>query len=194
MVRKFLTLLAAVAGITFTACAQKNEPSTTTDNMDSEKKILVAYFSATGSTKAIAREIARQSGGRLYAITPEQPYTAADLDWTDKSSRCVDEMLNHPEKRPAVESFDGDISDYDLVFLGYPIWWGVAPTVVNAFIESLALDGKTVIPFATSYSSDGDKSYDELKKAYPAIVWGKGWLSKQGSTKGLSEWVTDSVK
>ncbi len=192
--KKILFLFAAVIGFAFTACAQKADSKKSTDNMNSEKKILVTYFSATGSTKAIAEKIAEQTAGTLYAITPEQPYSAADLDWTDKSSRCVDEMVNHPEKRPAVKAFDGNINDYDVIFLGYPIWWAVAPTVVNTFIESLELDGKKVIPFATSYSSEGDKSYDELKSAYPAISWGEGWLSKQGSTKGLNEWVTNSLK
>ena len=125
------------------------------------KKALVAYFSASGETEKLARTIAGVTGGALFEIAPETAYTAADLDWMDKKSRSTIEM-NNPASRPAIAGKRDNMNDYDTVFVGFPIWWYVAPTIINTFLESYDLTGKTIIPFATSGGSDMDKTNEKL--------------------------------
>ena len=138
------------------------------NSMQSNHKILVAYFSATGVTARAAQKVAEATGGEVYAITPAKPYTDADLDWRDKQSRSSVEM-NDPKARPALGGERLDVSEYDIVFIGYPIWWNQAPRLINTFIESHNLKGKTVIPFATSGGSTIAGSEVALKKAYPDL-------------------------
>ena len=130
-------------------------------------------FSATGTTERVAKQIAAETGGELYEIVPAQPYTAADLDWNDRQSRSSVEM-NDPKSRPALKVGKADIGSYDVIYLGYPIWWGVAPRIINTFIEANGLKGKRVMPFATSGGSGIEQSVEELKAAYPEIDWGEG--------------------
>ena len=115
-------------------------------------KTLVAYFSASGVTKKLAQTLADAIGADLFAIEPKVPYTKADLNWMDKQSRSTIEMQN-PASRPEIAGTCANIADYDTVFVGFPIWWYVAPTIVNTFLESIDLSGKTVVPFATSGGS-----------------------------------------
>jgi len=115
-------------------------------------KVLVAFFSASGVTRRAAERIARQQGAELFEIRPAQPYTKADLDWTDTKSRCYVEM--HSESsRPAVAEKVTDMAAYDKIYVGFPIWWGVAPRIINTFLESYDFNGKTIQPFATSGGS-----------------------------------------
>lgn len=122
---------------------------------------LVAYFSASGVTAKVAEKLSEAIGADLYAIEPEVPYTKADLDWMDKKSRSTIEM-NNPASRPAIAGKRDNMNDYDTVFVGFPIWWYVAPTIINTFLESYDLTGKTIIPFATSGGSDMDKTNEKL--------------------------------
>lgn len=122
---------------------------------------LVAYFSASGVTAKVAEKLSEAIGADLYAIEPEVPYTKADLDWMDKKSRSTIEM-NNPASRPAIAGKRDNMNDYDTVFVGFPIWWYVAPTIINTFLESYDLTGKTIIPFATSGSSDMGKTNEKL--------------------------------
>lgn len=122
---------------------------------------LVAYFSASGVTAKVAEKLSEAIGADLYAIEPEVPYTKADLDWMDKKSRSTIEM-NNPASRPAIAGKRDNINDYDTVFVGFPIWWYVAPTIINTFLESYDLTGKTIIPFATSGGSDMGKTNEKL--------------------------------
>lgn len=115
-------------------------------------RTLVAYFSCSGTTKALAARLAQVTGADLYEITPAVPYTAADLDWQNKQARSTVEMADR-KSRPAVAGRVADMAQYDTVFVGFPIWWHVAPTVVNTFLEGYDFSGKTVVPFATSGSS-----------------------------------------
>ena len=115
-------------------------------------KTLVAYFSASGVTKKLAQTLADAIGADLFEIAPKVPYTRADLNWMDKQSRSTIEMQN-PASRPEIAGSCANIADYDTVFVGFPIWWYVAPTIVNTFLESCDLTGKTVVPFATSGGS-----------------------------------------
>lgn len=182
--RKLLLLSAVIAVVCLTACAQKKE----TKAMSSDKKVLVAYFSATGVTADAARKLAAVTGGDLCEIAPEKPYTAADLDWRDKESRCYVEM--HDLKyRPALKATKENVGDYDVIYVGFPIWWNIAPTIVNTFIEAHALEGKTVVPFATSGGSTIANSVRELRKAYPGIEWRDGRLLNRMDEEGIRQWV-----
>lgn len=122
---------------------------------------LVAYFSASGVTAKVAEKLSEAIGADLYAIEPEVPYTKADLDWMDKKSRSTIEM-NNPASRPAITGKRDNMNDYDTVFVGFPIWWYVAPTIINTFLESYDLTDKTIIPFATSGGSDMGKTDEKL--------------------------------
>ena len=122
---------------------------------------LVAYFSASGVTAKVAEKLSEAIGADLYAIEPEVPYTKADLDWMDKKSRSTIEM-NNPASRPAIAGKRDNMNDYDTVYVGFPIWWYVAPTIINTFLESYDLTGKTIIPFATSGGSDMGKTNEKL--------------------------------
>ena len=138
-------------------------------------KKLVVYFSASGVTKSVARNLSQTAGADLYRIQPEVPYTSADLDWMNKKSRSSIEM-NDPASRPAIVAGDLDISSYDVVFLGFPVWWYVAPTIINSFLETYNFSGKTVIPFATSGSSGIENCEKKLQQQYPSINWKSGKL------------------
>ena len=158
------------------------------NSMQSNHKILVAYFSATGVTARAAQKVAEATGGEVYAITPAKPYTDADLDWRDKQSRSSVEM-NDPKARPALGGKRLDVSEYDVVFIGYPIWWDQAPRIINTFIESHDLKGKTVIPFATSGGSTISGSAATLKRSYPALEWKEGCLLNRADEKTVRTWI-----
>ena len=158
------------------------------NSMQSNHKILVAYFSATGVTARAAQKVAEATGGEVYAITPAKPYTDADLDWRDKQSRSSVEM-NDTKARPALGGERLDVSEYDVVFIGYPIWWNQAPRLINTFIESHDLKGKTVIPFATSGGSTIAGSAATLKRSYPALEWKEGRLLNRADEKTLRTWI-----
>lgn len=152
-------------------------------------KILVAYFSASGVTARAAREIAAAAGADLHEIAPAEPYTAADLDWTDRKSRCTREMTD-PASRPAVAGAVEDMGRYDTVFVGFPIWWGVEPRVVDTFLESHDLTGKTVIPFATSGGSGMPYAQKHLESQYPGLTWKTGAIVNRGA----ADWARDVLK
>ncbi|MCR4738617.1 MAG: NAD(P)H-dependent oxidoreductase [Bacteroidales bacterium] len=162
-----------------TACAQspkgadnQNNPKT---NQKEMKKTLIAYFSATGNTKAAAQKLAKEFNADLYEITPEVLYTAADLDWRDKTSRSTLEMKDK-SSRPAIKGKCENIADYDTVWIGFPVWWYTAPTIVNTFIEAHDLSGKVLNVFATSGGSGVEPCAADLKKAYPQYNWGESRL------------------
>ena len=122
---------------------------------------LVAYFSASGVTAKVAETLSEAIGADLYEIEPAVPYTEKDLNWMDKKSRSTVEM-NDPASRPAIAGMRDNMEDYDTVFVGFPIWWYVAPHIINTFLESYDLTGKTVIPFATSGSSGMGRTNEAL--------------------------------
>lgn len=130
-------------------------------------KKLVAYFSASGVTAKVADMLADAVGADIYEIRPEVPYTKADLDWMDKKSRSTIEM-NDKTIRPAIADKNARIDQYDTIFLGFPIWWYVAPTIINTFLESYDFSGKKIILFATSGGSKFGKTAEELKVSVPA--------------------------
>lgn len=152
-----------------------------------KKKVLVVFFSATGTTKQVAVNLAKIVDADICEIIPLQPYTSADLDWHNSHSRSSVEM-NNSESRPDIKPIELDLKNYDCIFLGYPIWWDLAPRVVNTFIESNDLTGKTVILFATSGGSSIEGSIETLKKSYPDIKWRGGKLLNGESEKALKTW------
>jgi len=171
---KNIVLLLAACCLMLGAYAQNNSNNQTI-KQSSNMKTLVVYFSATGTTKAAAQELAKELGADLYEITPEQPYTAADLDWRDKSSRSTIEMKDK-SSRPAIKGRCENIAQYDTVWIGFPVWWYTAPTIVNTFIEAHDLSGKVLNVFATSGGSTVDGSANDLRKAYPQYTWGESRL------------------
>lgn len=146
-------------------------------------KCLVAYFSASGVTKGVAEKLATVVNGDLYEITPEKPYTDEDLDWNDKNSRSSVEMSNH-SSRPAITGRVNDIDKYDVIYIGFPIWWYIAPTIINTFLESYDFSGKTVIPFATSGGSGLGNTVKELK---PSCSDSTKWLEGKRFSSSVSE-------
>lgn len=136
-------------------------------------KKLVAYFSASGTTKKTAQLIAKATGADLYEITPKVAYTEADLNWMDKKSRSSVEM-NDKKFRPEVEDKDAHIAEYDEIILGFPIWWYVAPTIVNTFLEKYDFSGKKIVLFATSGGSGFGNTVKELQPSAPNAEFVEG--------------------
>ena len=155
-------------------------------------KKLVAYFSASGVTASVAKEIAEYTKADLFEIKPAVPYTTADLDWTDKNSRSTVEMRDH-SSRPEIANKLSNLSDYDTIFLGFPIWWYVAPTIINNFLESYDFAGKTIIPFFTSGGSGAGQTDEELHKSAPDAIWRPAKRLYSGNSDRIKEWVNDSV-
>ena len=151
-------------------------------------KKLVAYFSASGVTKAAAERLAKAAKADLFEIKPAVPYTQADLDWTNKKSRSSVEM-NNPNSRPEIAEKVSNMGDYDTVLIGFPIWWYVAPTIINTFVESYDFSGKTIVPCATSGGSGMGRTVDVLKPLCPAADWKKGKMLNRVSDRELEDWV-----
>lgn len=154
-------------------------------------KILVAYFSASGRTARVAQELARAAGADLYEIKPQVPYTRADLNWMNANSRSSVEM-NDKSSRPALADHDANIAAYDMILLGFPIWWYVAPTIINSFLESYDFSGKKIILFATSGGSGFGKTVAGLKPSVAVnatIIEGK-LLNGRQSEASLKSWLS----
>lgn len=154
-------------------------------------RTLVAYFSASGVTAKVAEVLADTIGADLFAIEPEVPYTKADLDWMDKTSRSTLEK-NDPTSRPAIARKRDNMDEYDTIFVGFPIWWYVAPTIINTFLESYDLTGKTIIPFATSGGSGMGKTNEKLLPSCKGAKLLEGKVLKaNASAKELDNWVAE---
>ena len=154
-------------------------------------KTLVAYFSASGVTARAAKSLAGAAGADLYEIRPAAPYTQADLDWTNKKSRSSVEM-NDLSFRPALADSDADIAGHDVILLGFPIWWYVAPTIFNTFLERYDFSGKTIILFATSGGSGFGKAVSGLQGSAPGAVIKEGRiLNGRQSEVELKKWLQE---
>lgn len=144
------------------------------------RKILVAYFSASGATARAARKIAQATGADLYEIVPRSTYSAADLNWNDSASRTSLERANDA-MRPELARPLPDMTAYDTVFVGFPVWWYVEPRIVDTFIEGAELTGKTVIPFATSGGSGIAGAEERMRSLRPDAIWKQGKLLNGGN-------------
>lgn len=200
--KKLLALFLVILTIfSLTACAGGNSagtdgaesgnPSTSARNSAQSggqgKKILVAYFSATGTTKNVAEQAADAMEADIYEITPAQPYTSDDLNYNDKNSRSTKEM-NDPDSRPKISGGVENMADYDIIFIGYPIWWGEAPRIVSTFVQSYDFSGKTVVTFSTSGSSPHNDS--SIKSLASDANWIDGKrFSGNASSSDVADWI-----
>lgn len=151
-------------------------------------KKLVAYFSASGVTAKVAAKLAEAVGADMFEIQPQVPYTRADLNWQDEEARSTIEMRD-PASRPMIAAKRDNMADYDIIFVGFPIWWYVAPTIINTFLESYDLTGKTIIPFATSGGSGMGKTNEKLMPSCPGAKLLEGKVFKGGvSMAELEKW------
>ncbi|WP_432628288.1 flavodoxin [Brotaphodocola sp.] len=185
------------------AGAEKSENAATAGTINSERagetsgelkqesnsNVLVAYFSATNTTKGVAENLAQDLHADLFEIVPTEPYTADDLNYNNENSRCSVEMKD-ASARPAIAASVQNMDQYDVVFLGYPIWWGNAPRIMSTFVESYDFSGKTIVPFCTSASSGIGSSASELEKLTNGAVWIKGQRFSGSDTQStIVEWV-----
>lgn len=173
------------------ASAEANETRPEEAEIPEEQgsRILVAYFSATNTAEGVAEHIANGLGADLYEIVPEEPYTDADLDYNDNNSRSTIEM-NDPDARPAISGSVENMEQYDIVFIGYPIWWGDAPRIVSTFVESYDFSGKTMVPFCTSGGSGIGSSGANLEQLTSEATWLEGRrLNGSDSQETVMEWV-----
>lgn len=173
-----------------TNSAENSTDKENTDNQDvQDHKVLVAYFSATGTTKGVAEHIANGLNADIYEIVPEDPYTDADLNYNDNNSRTTIEM-NDPNARPAISGSVENMEQYDIIFVGYPIWWGEAPRIVSTFMESYDFSGKTIVPFYTSGGSGIGSSASNLERLTSGATWLDGRrLNGSDSQDTVMEWV-----
>ena len=151
-------------------------------------KKLVAYFSASGITRNVAKMVAEAAGADLYEIIPKEAYTKADLNWMDKKSRSSVEMTDK-KIRPEITDTDAKIAEYDEIFLGFPIWWYVAPTIINTFLEAHDFAGKKIVLFATSGGSGFGNTVKELQPSAPEAQIVEGRLLNRASKTEITDWV-----
>lgn len=168
--------------------AESAESASETETEAEGTKVLVAYFSATGTTEGVAEHIANGLNADIYEIVPEDPYTDADLNYNDNNSRTTIEM-NDPSARPAISGSVENMEQYDVIFLGYPIWWGNAPRIVSTFMESYDFSGKTIVPFCTSGGSGIGSSASNLERLTSEATWLDGRrLNGSDSQDTVMEW------
>lgn len=169
--------------------AEERDNDTQTEAETQGSKVLVAYFSATGTTKGVAEHIANGLNADIYEIIPEEPYTDADLDYSDNNSRSTIEM-NDASSRPAISGSVENMEQYDVVFIGYPIWWGEAPRIVSTFVGNYDFSGKTIVPFCTSGGSGVGSSATNLEVLTSGATWMEGRrLGGSDSQDTVMEWV-----
>lgn len=151
-------------------------------------KRLIAYFSATGTTAKVAEQIVQICGGDLYEIKPSVKYTAADLDWKDQNSRSSVEMKNKASRPEIIKDLE-DAQQYETIYIGFPIWWYTAPTIINTFMEAYDFSGKRVYLFATSGGSSITKAVEDLRQSYPSVRIEEGKLLNGTSEREIAEWI-----
>lgn len=191
--RKIITMLTAL--LLFTSY-KSYAKEVIKENNNMEKRVLVAYFSYSGTTKRYAEKIAHMVGNAdLFQIQAAQPYTSEDVDWTNASSRVNKEMKENPNSRPKMTRKIENLKDYDVVFLGFPIWWHIAPNIINTFLETQDFKGKTIIPFFTSHSSGPGETDKHLRKSIPyKVEWKPATRVNRMSDKELKEWISRNLQ
>ena len=167
---------------TATVDADSTNENTSAEDTTAHSEVLVAYFSATGTTRGVAEKITAITGGDLYEIVPAEPYSDADLNWNDRNSRSTKEQ-NDKSVRPEIGSADISLEGYTTVYLGFPIWWGEEPRILDSFVEKYSFEGITVIPFCTSASSGIGRSGPNME----ALAGGGTWLQGKRFGGGVSE-------
>ena len=184
--KKLMTIFMAAGMCILSACAAKS--SETSSPNDEDSTVLVAYFSAQGHTRALAEKVAKATNGDLFEIEPEQPYTEADLDGWNDSARGTRESKDR-STRPGVKSHVDNFEKYDTIYLGFPIWWYTAPTIVNTFLEQYDTEGKVIIPVATSGGSPIGETEKDLRVSAPKAVFKQGKVMNDYSEEEVAEWI-----
>ena len=197
MKKLLASILAVMLVMAMTSCSGGNSGASGGDQaaqQNTDDKSIVVYFSCTGNTKAVAEEIAAQTGSDLHEIVPEEPYTEEDLNYNDDNCRANAEM-NDPESRPAISNTIENLSDYDTIYIGYPIWWGSLPRIMNTFFDTYDFSGKTIVPFCTSGSSSISQSVSVIREAEPEAQVKEGLqVSSPGaddSSDEVSRWLEE---
>lgn len=185
MKRLLSSLLAVCLLLTF-GCAASAE---TVQTSEGEARTLIVYFSGTGNTKLVAQRIAELTGAELYEIVPVEPYTAEDLNYNDDNCRANLEM-NDDSARPAIEGDLIDLADYDTIFIGYPIWWGTMPRIINTFLDMYDLSGKVILPFCTSGGSGISHSVSAIREAEPEADVRDGLRAENAQDEAIEGWVS----
>jgi len=191
--KKYCSVIALSVLCALTVCAQGNKEDTRNQKQgENMKNVLVAYFSATGNTRSIAGQIADITKADLYEIKPETPYSQADLNWRDAASRTSKER-NDPSSRPAVAGNVENMGQYDIVFLGYPIWFGQAPNIISTFLESYDFSNKKIVPFCTSGSSPiGSTALNLQRLCSDKTTWVSGSrFASNASRQAIEKWIKE---
>lgn len=189
--KKLFTILCSLSLVfTLNACSSAPQEDTSSNE---DNNVLVVYYSATGNTEEVANTIADATQGTLFELEPVQPYTDEDLNWTDDNSRVVYEHENEDQRNVELVSTEVENWDlYDTVFIGYPIWWGIAAWPVNSFVENNDFSNKTVIPFCTSSSSDIGDSSELLAQMAQSGDWQKGQrFSSSSNQEDIQSWLDE---
>ena len=176
MKKLLASILAVMLVLAMTSCSGGNSGASGDDQaaqQNTDVRSIVVYFSCTGNTKAVAEEVAAQTGSELHEIVPEEPYTEEDLNYNNDNCRANIEM-NDPESRPAISNTIENFSEYDTIYIGYPIWWGSLPRIMNTFLDTYDFSGKTIVPFCTSGSSSISQSVSVIREAEPEAQIKKG--------------------
>lgn len=188
----FMLTLSLLLVFALSACSSSDKNTSTNKiKTNSNTKILVAYFSCTGTTKSVAKNISDSLDATLFEIKPKEPYTSEDLNYNDENSRV---SIEHNDKNAKVDISNSvsNMNEYDIVFIGYPIWWDKAPKIINTFLESYDFSGKTIVPFCTSASSDINSSVTDLKKLTSNstnLLYGKRF-SSNSSKEDITNWLS----
>lgn len=188
--KKLLISFMALVAVIFVACA--SDEKKTAEEAHAGIPVLVAFFSAQGHTRRLAEKIAKSTGGTLFQIEPSQPYTEADLDGWNQSARGTRESKDR-STRPTIRNKVDNFEKYDTIYLGFPIWWYTAPTIINTFLEGYDTAGKVIIPFATSGGSGYGQTEKDLRVSAPKAIFRPGKVLNGASQKEVDRWV-ESVK
>ena len=176
MKKLLASIMAVMLVLAMTSCSGGNSGASGDDQaaqQNTDVRSIVVYFSCTGNTKAVAEEVAAQTGSELHEIVPEEPYTEEDLNYNNDNCRANIEM-NDTESRPAISNTIENFSEYDTIYIGYPIWWGSLPRIMNTFLDTYDFSGKTIVPFCTSGSSSISQSVSVIREAEPEAQIKKG--------------------
>ncbi len=186
--KKLSLILTVIMSISLIACGQTQNKEKQQQQEQKSMKTLVTYFSASGVTAKVAHKLATMAGADLREIEPEVRYTDADLDWRNDKSRSSLEMKDL-NSRPAITNKLSNMADYDVVYVGFPIWWYTAPTIINTFLEAYDFTGKTIVPFATSGGSSIEKACKDLQAKYPNYKFAEGRLLNDFNDAAVEAWV-----
>ena len=197
MKKLLASIMAVMLVLAMTSCSGGNSGASGDDQaaqQNTDVRSIVVYFSCTGNTKAVAEEVAAQTGSELHEIVPEEPYTEEDLNYNNDNCRANIEM-NDPESRPAISNTIENFSEYDTIYIGYPIWWGSLPRIMNTFLDTYDFSGKTIVPFCTSGSSSISQSLSVIREAEPEAQVKEGLqVSSAGaddSSDEVSRWLEE---